>query len=154
MNKTVFSSPVVSGLLIAAMTFVVYLRTLTPGVGFIDSGELAAVACTLGIAHPTGYPLFTLLGWIFSHLPIPGEEIYRLNVMAALFSAAGIFVFFQLMVFLLRRFGPAQRGPAGVLIPAACSALLLGFSETYWAQATAVEVYSLHLLFVPGLYSF
>ena len=39
-----------------------YLPTAARGVGFIDRGELAAVAVTLGIAHPTGYPTLTLLG--------------------------------------------------------------------------------------------
>ena len=52
---------------ISIVAFIVYVRTLCPTVDFIDSGELATVAYTLGIAHPTGYPLFTLVGWIFSH---------------------------------------------------------------------------------------
>jgi len=145
------SSPSMAGLLLSAVVLLVYVRTMIPGVGFIDSGELAAVACTLGIAHPTGYPLFTLVGWVFSRLPLPGGEILHLNLMAALFSAAGIFVFFRLMISLLRRFsrGGTETGGTGLLVSAACSALLLAFSETYWAQAVAVEVYSLHLLFVP-----
>jgi hypothetical protein len=51
-----------NALVVSVFAFLVYLKTLAPSVTFIDSGELAAVACTLGIAHPTGYPLFTLLG--------------------------------------------------------------------------------------------
>ena len=45
-----------------------YLPTLARHVGFIDRGELAAVAATLGIAHPTGYPTFTLLGRVVAWL--------------------------------------------------------------------------------------
>ena len=94
------SSPQWSAFGVSLFTFLVYLKTLAPTVSFIDSGELAAVACTLGVAHPTGYPLFTLLGWVFSELPILGEEIVRLNVMAAFFCAAGVLVFFHVVHFI------------------------------------------------------
>ena len=50
-------------LLTAFFVFVVYLFTIAPSVVQIDSGELAAVQITLGIAHPTGYPLFTIIGY-------------------------------------------------------------------------------------------
>ena len=80
----------------------VYLRTLSPAVSIIDSGELAAVASTLGIAHPTGYPLFTLLGRIFTMLPIASEVIVRLNIMAALCTAASVGVLCHLLGVLLR----------------------------------------------------
>jgi hypothetical protein len=36
------------------IVFIIYLFTLAPSVVQIDSGELAAVQGTLGIAHPTG----------------------------------------------------------------------------------------------------
>jgi hypothetical protein len=88
------------GLIIAVVAFVIYLLTLAPTVGFIDSGELAAVATTLGIAHPTGYPFFTLIGWLFTRLPIGGSEIYKLNLMSALFCSIGTFVFYKMLVFL------------------------------------------------------
>ncbi|MEZ4651898.1 MAG: DUF2723 domain-containing protein [Candidatus Eisenbacteria bacterium] len=41
---------------------VLYLTTLQRDVGIIDSGELAGVAARLGVAHPTGYPLYSMLG--------------------------------------------------------------------------------------------
>jgi len=144
--KSLFSSPLWVGLLVALLALAVYLKTLAPSVTFIDSGELAAVACTLGIAHPTGYPLFTLIGWVFSRLPIAAEEIVRLNIMAAVFCAAGVFVFYQLMHLLLgivfKAKGDTTTGP---LAASAGASLLLAFSETYWSQATSIEVYSLHV---------
>lgn len=145
--KSPFSSPRWVGLLVALCALGVYMKTLAPSVTFIDSGELATVACTLGIAHPTGYPLFTLLGWVFSKLPIAGEEIVRLNIMAAVFCAAGVYVFFQLMHLLLA-VASKSKGSSPVLLASAGASLLLAFSETYWSQATSVEVYSLHLLFL------
>ena len=90
----------------AIIAFSVYLMTLAPTVWFIDSGELAAVASTLGIAHPTGYPLFTIIGHIFTHLPFSGSEVYKLNVMSAFFCSAGVFIFFLLMKYLTGQYSP------------------------------------------------
>jgi len=146
-------SPLWVGIGVGLVSFVVYLRTLAPTVGFIDSGELAAVACTLGIAHPTGYPLFTLLGWMFSKLPTGGEEIVRLNIMAAFFCSAGIVFFFHfLRLFLSVVFTVAgQKQTAQLLLSCAGASFMLAFSETYWSQAVTVEVYSLHALFLSLL---
>ncbi|MBX2991463.1 MAG: DUF2723 domain-containing protein [Bacteroidetes bacterium] len=143
-----------NALLVSLAAFAVYLKTLAPTVSFIDSGELAAVACTLGIAHPTGYPLFTLLGWFFSKLPIAGEEIVRLNIMSAFLCAAGVFVVYHIIHFVLT--GVFSRGTAvkfrkkesfdvALSLSSAGGSLLLAFSETYWSQAVAIEVYSLHV---------
>jgi tetratricopeptide (TPR) repeat protein len=146
--------PLIFAFLIGGSALAVYCLTLSRSVSFIDSGELAAVAYTLGIAHPTGYPLFTLIGWLIAHLPLPVEEIIKLNLMAAVLCVAGVVVFF----FFLRRFltvvflrrGAGQEGRSGLLLDAASAggAFTLAFSETYWAQAQSVEVYSLHVLFL------
>ncbi|HET6512579.1 MAG TPA: DUF2723 domain-containing protein, partial [Candidatus Kapabacteria bacterium] len=79
--------PGIAALAAFVISFIVYLLTMDPGLGYIDSGELATACSRLGIAHPTGYPLFTLIGWVFSNLPIPASVILKLNVMTALFTA-------------------------------------------------------------------
>ncbi len=89
MFQRILSRPIYLAAFVAVAAFVVYLQTLAPSADFIDAGELATVCATLGIAHPTGYPLFTLVGWLFAHLPIPGSIIFRLNIMAAFFTAIG-----------------------------------------------------------------
>ena len=45
-----------------AVVLAAYAATLFSGIPGGDSGELVAEACHLGVAHPPGYPLFTLLG--------------------------------------------------------------------------------------------
>ena len=72
-------------LVTAFFVFIVYLFTLAPSVVQIDSGELAAVQATLGIAHPTGYPLFTMIGYIFSLIPLPFTKIFQLNILASIY---------------------------------------------------------------------
>src|SRR3990172_1726033 len=108
--------------LAAALSLIVaavYATTLNPAVSFIDSGELAAAATTLGIAHPTGYPLFTLLGRTLVVLPGPLEPVARLT----LFSAA---LLLPALAFLVVR----ERGAAGLgrAIPVLALAFLLGLS--------------------------
>lgn len=135
---------------VGASAFAVYCLTMTPGVSFIDSGELATVATTLGVAHPTGYPLFTLLGWLVAHLPLGSEPIVRLNVFAALCSAAGAAVLY----FVIRRILVLSNAPGAdrtMTVSACGGALLVAFSRTYWSQALAIEVYSLHSLFIALL---
>ena len=50
-------APRVVGLIV----FFLYLATACPTVYFGDSGELIAAADSLGVAHPPGYPIYTLL---------------------------------------------------------------------------------------------
>jgi len=133
---------------VSLLAFAAYLRTQAPGVGFIDSGELAAVASTLGVAHPTGYPLFTLLGWIVAHIPLGGSPIVRLNGMAAFLCAAGVFAFYHVVRRVLLTSIGRGEGAASVTPAAAGASLLLAFSETWWSQAVAIEVYALHVLFL------
>jgi hypothetical protein len=87
--------------LTSIVVLIFYLLTLAPGVIASDSGELATVQYTLGIAHPTGYPLFTILGFIFSHLPIPLRPITKLNLLTALWSVATVYVLTITLKFLL-----------------------------------------------------
>ena len=47
----------------------------------------------LGIAHPTGYPLFTLLGHLFSLIPFHFSKIYQLNLLTAIWCSLAVTVF-------------------------------------------------------------
>lgn len=139
--------------------FIVYVTTLVPGLYFIDTGELAAVCVKLGIAHPTGYPLFTILGSIFSKLPL-GDYIYRLNIMCALLSSVTALVFYNMMYFILTelnlnkeqekstRFFTDEKNPLTAIIISFSGAMVLAFSSTFWNTSNSLEVYSLHVLLV------
>lgn len=148
-------------LLAFIIPFVFYIATLAPTVTFIDSGELATVASKLGVAHPTGYPLFTILGNVFAKLPV-GDEVYRLNLMCAVISSLALVIFFNLMTFLLSNKNLLEDVNTEESLPksdlviyniALASALILGFSRTFWDTANAIEVYSLHSFFIiTGIY--
>jgi len=149
-------SPTIPPFLAGALAFVAYLTTMNSTVTFIDSGELAAVASTLGIAHPTGYPLFSLLGRLVTLLPFGAEEIYRLNLMSAFLVGASVVIFARLIHVLESVplvFPPMQRRKISLprYVNRATSvgaSLSFAFVSTVWAQSVAVEVYALHLFFL------
>ncbi len=142
--------------IVSLICFAVYLTTMCRTVSFIDAGELATVATVLGIAHPTGYPLFTLLAHGFLQLPIGGEEVFRLNVFSSFVVALGVGVFFKLLLASLyvgdlkhhKSQNTVSVGKPGLLFAAATGSLIFGLSTTVWSQSVAVEVYGLHIVLV------
>ena len=133
-------------LLIFAINLTVYLFTLSPTVQFIDSGELAVVCRTLGIAHPTGYPLYTLLGRLFSLLPLK-DIIFRVNLMSLVFICVGNLMLFLIFLTLNRSFNKKKENPSRIEIWSAFLAtLIFSFTPTLWSQAVSNEVYALNVL--------
>lgn len=66
-------------------TLMLYISTLSPGVLPADAGELQLVAAKLGVAHPPGYPFYTMLAAIFARLaPSPAAGV---NVFSAVTAA-------------------------------------------------------------------
>lgn len=124
------------GLSLAAL--LLYVATLAPSVAtvFDDSLEFQVVLPSLGIAHPTGYPLYTLLGWLASRVPV-GDLAYRVNLLSALAGAATVG-----LLFLTARRIESSR------LAAAVTSVVFALSTTWWSQATIAEVYTLHGLAV------
>ena len=92
---------------------------------------MTGVAYTLGIAHPPGYPLLTLLGRVFTLIPF-GSIGFRTNLIS--FLSAIISLFFLSLIFAQDRLG-------SITIP-----LSLGLSLTFWSTSTGFEVYTSDLL--------
>lgn len=82
------------------LILIVYIITLAPSVMEIDTGELATVQALLGIAHPTGYPLFTMIGYLFFKIPLPLTKIYQANLLAALYCTAALLFFMKSLTIL------------------------------------------------------
>jgi hypothetical protein len=126
-----------------------YAATAAHDLGTIDSGELATVCARLGIAHPTGYPLYTLLGRIavVLHPSSPIEAVNALSAVAAWLCAIATASVMRILA------GAVTRAPdlwSRWVAPWAAG-LWFGIDRELWRQATGNEVYSLHLLAVAGL---
>jgi hypothetical protein len=116
-------------------TFGLYLRTLAPSVAelFDDSLEFQLVAPRMAIAHPTGYPLFSILIKLFTYVPI-GDVAFRVNLATALFAALAIPLLYAVARQLI------NSRAASVI-----AALVFAFGETFWSQAVLAEVYTLQV---------
>ncbi|MCL5035219.1 MAG: DUF2723 domain-containing protein [Bacteroidetes bacterium] len=155
---------------LAAISFLIYFFTMSRSIPYIDGGELTTVLWTLGIAHPTGYPLFTLLGYAFVHIPISSEVAVRANLFAVACTAlaGGLFYLAILRAHWALGAGDSASTAASqskktrgenrdrslgndsttgfvVRLASADAALCLIFSATFWDQSTSIEVYPLQL---------
>lgn len=136
------------GLSLAAL--LLYGYTLAPTVLEADSGEFQFVTWLPGIAHPTGYPLYTLLGWAWTHLLPGGEVAWRMNLLSALFGAITVGVFYLVARRILETTYP-EPPPAAQRMAAAAAAIIFALTPTFWGQAIIAEVYTLHTLFVAAI---
>ncbi|XP_058018975.1 transmembrane protein 260 isoform X2 [Ahaetulla prasina] len=102
-----------------------------------DSGELITAAYELGVAHPPGYPLFTLLAKLAIELFPFGSAAYRVNLLCALLGAAAASLLFYTVV----RLSGSQA--AGVFAVG-----MFSFSRLTWQWSITAEVFSLNNLFV------
>lgn len=121
---------------------------------FDDSLEFQLVLPTFGIAHPTGYPLYTILGGLWSRLLPWGDWAWRVNVFSALCAGAtvGLLCAFAQRFVYATQPASAQTEAAGLrgaaLRGGIGAALAFGLGPTWWAVATVAEVYALHGLLV------
>jgi hypothetical protein len=130
--------------LIILISGTVYLITLSPTLAWIDSGELATACATLGIPHPTGYPLYACLGRIFSIIPLM-YPIFNLNLLSlACVVFTSLFLFFTFLI--LEKILWGEKDFLKIWI-AFLLTLLFSFSPLLWSQATSNEVYSLNIFF-------
>lgn len=123
-----------TGLLVFALAFGVYALTLHPSVAGGDAGELITSVFRLEIAHPPGYPLYSLLNHPLTWLPF-GSVAWRVNLGSALAGAGAVAALFRL---LCRLAVPAWA--------AACMALCFGFCPLIWTWASSAEVFALNNL--------
>jgi hypothetical protein len=122
--------------LLLAVSLILYVSTLAPTILPADSGEFQLVSCVLGIAHPPGYPLYTMLGKLFTLIPVR-DVAYRVNLLSVFTSALTLLVLSR-----------AVRRLTGSTIAGVIAAAALGVAPTFWAQATTANIRSLTALFV------
>lgn len=140
----------------ALSAFIVYwfslAQTITWRHNGADGGDLVSAAFVLGIPHPPGYPLYTLLAFFFAR----NTSFIARNLLVE--PAHGVAIFSALMmsatVFVLARAGntltpsPSPNGRGEILFVAPLAALAFAFAPLVWSQAIIPEVYAMNLFFV------
>jgi hypothetical protein len=116
---------------------IVYILTLAPTVTSEDSGEFIAAAYGWGVAHPPGYPLWTMLCGTFLRIVPFGSVAWRCNLFSALCTALSLAPLFAAILELGLRRRAAVVGAA-----------VWACSGTLWAQSVITEVYGMNALFL------
>ncbi|MCR4407695.1 MAG: DUF2723 domain-containing protein [Anaerolineae bacterium] len=114
-------------------SLMLYLITLAPSLCQGDAGEFQTIPYLLGIAHPTGYPLYTMAGKVFSLLPL-GSVAWRLNLFSAVLGATTV----TLLYLLVRQITPD--GDVAARVPPLLAASLFAVSTAFWQHATFANV--------------
>lgn len=116
---------------IFAGSLAIYNATLAPSLSYksADGNELITEAYQLGLAHMTGYPLYTWLGKLFTFIPL-GDVAHRVNLMSATLGAAGAAILYLAVLTL-----------TGNRVASLFTAFFFAFSLTFWSQTGIAEVY-------------
>ena len=121
--------------LVAGAFLGLYALTAPRTIWLEDDALFVLSSYYLGIEHPPGYPLFTLIGHLFSSLPF-GSIAYRVHLASAVFGAlAGAAAWLC-----ARQLGLGR-------LAAYLSASTLGLSPVFWSQSIIAEVYTLNAFF-------
>lgn len=140
----------------------VYLKTLSPSVWIGgDAGEVTTAAYVAGILHPSGYPLYTLLGYLFTKLPFGVSVAWKVNLLSAALQAATVVIVYFVILEVLR----SVKGVKGIndgnknrqrnllaTFSALTGSLILAFSYLFWHYALVAEVFPLNNFLVVILF--
>lgn len=121
--------------LLGLLAFVLYALTAARSIFTGDSAELAAAAACFGVPHPPGYPLYTLLTSLWTHIFPPAHRDFAANLASGLHGAAAV----AALTLFMRRHGASRVAAAG-------AALLLASGRSFWSQSIAAEVYAFDTL--------
>src|SRR2546427_9226732 len=125
-------------------TLLLYVTTLAPTTQFWDPSEYIAAASVLGIPHPPGNPLFTIVAHAWGLIPWVSGYAERINLLAAVTSAIAAACWFLIGERWMRGWVPA-RLPR--LLAAVAGALVAATAFTVWNQSVVNEkVYTVSLL--------
>jgi hypothetical protein len=124
-------------ILLGAGVLTVYLLTLNPGVQGGDPGELQFVPYILSMPHPTGTPLYILLGKVWTLLPLGPGAAWRMTLLAAVSATCAVILVYQTVYTTYRH-----------VVPALAAGLSLGIGLTFWEQALLADKYAFNATMV------
>lgn len=111
----------------------VYLHNLTRDIYSGDIGDLVTASAVHGVAHPPGYPLFSLLGFLFSLLPFPLPIVSRVGLVSVTAALASLVLFYQF-----------SRRITHEIFLSLLSTAILAFSYLFWFHAEIPEAFGLN----------
>lgn len=136
MNK-VLGRSVITPFFLFVFSFLVYLHNISIGVYGGDAGDFLSAIAVKGIPHPSGYPLFTMLGILFNSLPFSGDIAFKVGLVCALLSSFSVVIIYFIINELTKN-----------KITSIISSLILAFFYPFWLYAEVTEVFALNNFFI------
>jgi len=96
MDTGIFTKKWPYRVLLLFLFFSIYSFALSPGITTGDAGELTSASMVMGIPHPPGYPLWTLLARIFTLL-FPENPGFGTNIFSMLAGIASVLLAFEIV---------------------------------------------------------
>jgi dolichyl-phosphate-mannose-protein mannosyltransferase len=127
------------GAAVAAVVGILYFATAARDIVLGDTPELITAAITLGVPHPPGYPLFAMLGHLFSLLPA-GPLPFRVDLLSVVCGAGTALLVYMTALRI-----------TGTAAASACAALVLAFTPLVWSWALVAEVFPLNNFFAAAV---
>ncbi|KKQ56995.1 MAG: hypothetical protein US95_C0022G0004 [Candidatus Woesebacteria bacterium GW2011_GWB1_38_5] len=121
-------------------TLEIYIHNLSSSIYGGDSGDIATAVITNGVAHPSGYPLQTMLGILFLKIPIEATPAWKIGLVSSLFSSLTLLLIYKTTVEL------TKSKLFGIL-----TALSVAFTYSFWLYAEVIEVFALNSFFISAL---
>lgn len=146
-----------------AISLAIYTLTLAPTVTLEDSGELIVASDYLGVPHPPGYPIWTVLTWFFQWIfngvtyhghpnPAWGVNFFSAfsgaigcGAVGMLISSSGRALLEALRFCKTNLTGKTRELFAG--FAGLSAGLLFAFTQCMWSQSVIAEVYSMNIMF-------
>ncbi len=136
--------------------YAVYHLSLFESIPGGDSGELVAESCLLGVAHPPGYPLFTLLSHYVQYIPVPRmhyattdasyfqihidynpSPAWKVNHMICVFGALAAFCIQLATINVIK----SCVGDSHVLLGSSIASIIYALSPLVWEYSITAEVF-------------
>ena len=119
------------------LVFIVYVHHLSLSVYGGDVGDFLTAIVTRTVPHPSGYPLFTILGIIFSYLPFGPTIAWKVGLISALCASFAVVLVYRISKLLIPR-----------TVLCVIGALTIAFLYPFWLYAEVAEVFAMAVMFV------
>ena len=137
-------------------TFIIYRLTVQPTLSYWDCGEFIACSYILGIPHPPGFPLFVIIGRLFSIMPLAADICLRVNLLSVISSSAAACFGYLLNVRIIKYWYQGQdfTGWKRVIayVGGVVGAFYMAFSATNWGNSVEAEVYGLSMMMLTMIF--
>jgi hypothetical protein len=129
--------------------FTIFVFTMNPDTGWLDSPEFIAASYTLAMPHPPSHPLYVMLAKFFSFMPA-ADIAARITFFSALTGSLCCLIFYRIFILLMEKLirNSGIAGTRSLPVIALFFSILLSLTHGMWLQSTRAEVYALNLLII------